>query len=96
MHGDTIDKNERGGKKFRNIFKNNLLSDGSYIDKNGEIKFEEDSSERFVNKTISLLNDCKNFDTKQIYVKEVEEPFATIVVNGKEVIITRKIFTTIT
>lgn len=96
MHGDTIDKNERGGKKFRNIFKNNLLSDGSYIDKNGEIKFEEDSSERFVNKTISLLNDCKNFDTKQIYVKEVEEPFATIVVNGKEVIITRKIFTIIT
>lgn len=96
MHGDTIDKNERGGKRFREVFKNNLLSDGSYVDENGEIQFEEDSPERFVNKTISLLNDCKNFDTEQIYVKEVEEPFTTIVVNGKEVTVTRKVFTTIT
>ena len=43
MHGDTIDKNERGGKRFRNIFKENLLST-----KTDDIE----DPERFVNKVI--------------------------------------------
>jgi hypothetical protein len=64
MHEVTIDINERGGKRFRQIFKDNLLT--TELDENGN-----SVPGRFITTVISSLEECKNLNTTTLYyIKE--------------------------